>query len=101
MKSWQDRVGLYMREDMSLAINKISDLIKAESTDFTEFYTLVHAQVGNCKCLGILRMGCIFDIMQRCYQAEKVANNYEDSLKFKGIWPILILEQLNVRYVYD
>ena len=90
-----------MNQDLKKEMDIIGKFVLSKNTMFDLIRDKVKEQVMASKKLGLIRLGCLYDLMQRQIQKEKVDANMHNTEKFKGIYALLIQESFNVYYVYD
>ena len=84
-----------------MEFDKIGEFVKEESKDYDMLFRLAHSQVGATKGLGLMRLGMILDTMQKAVSRDRVESNMQELERYRGLYPVLKMEQVNAQFVYD
>lgn len=74
---------------MTEEIDKISEMVKNKSKEYTILYRYAHSQVGSSKSVGLMRLGMILDIMQKAVSQDRIDSNCVQIERYYGMLPIL------------
>jgi hypothetical protein len=84
-----------------MEFDKIGEFVKEGSKDYDMLFRLAHSQVGATKGLGLMRLGMILDTMQKAVSRDRVESNMQELERYRGLYPVLKMEQVNAQFVYD
>lgn len=98
---WIEKLSTCVNVDMHANIQEMAQFVLLKSVQFELVRERLQKQKEQALSMGLMRMGCIFSLMERQIQKDKVAANMHDVGKFRGLHALLVQESFNVMYVYD